>query len=163
MPGPSHGKTVRLTGRSGRSVCRAGFAWIIYRLPPEHRDPGEGVTHANQVIPYRSPRFHAPLSSPGLPPAWGARSVTASARARSLRMSRRVSSGEPAISTPATVMLPGLPHPAARRRDPRQQKPAKVTQPTPPRRPRASFELAEPRRSPQSLFLFQSSGDAPCS
>lgn len=29
------------------------------RLPPEHRDPGDGVTHANQTIPYvRFPRWH---------------------------------------------------------------------------------------------------------
>ncbi len=29
------------------------------RLPPEHRDPGQGVTHANQTIPYvRFPRWH---------------------------------------------------------------------------------------------------------
>ena len=30
-----------------------------FRLPPEHRDPGPGVNHSNQNIPYvRFPRWH---------------------------------------------------------------------------------------------------------
>ena len=30
-----------------------------FRLPPEHREPGQGVQHANQVIPFvRFPRWH---------------------------------------------------------------------------------------------------------
>ena len=30
-----------------------------FRLPPEHREPGQGVVHANQVIPFvRFPRWH---------------------------------------------------------------------------------------------------------
>ncbi len=30
-----------------------------FRLPPEHREPGQGVEHANQVIPFvRFPRWH---------------------------------------------------------------------------------------------------------